>query len=370
MIYLDEAASAPPKPEVLQAMWPHLTSGFANPASRHEPGLEAERALGLARKQVAAHLGARASEIIFTSGGTEANNAAIKGIALSAPRGKHILVSALEHPSVAESAAWLVGFGFRVEQIPVGASGRVSPATLAELITPETTLVSIQTASNEVGTVQDIAALSEVSAHHAVPFHTDAVQAAGAMPLDVSTLGVQALSLAGHKIGTPKGIGVLYLRRRTPFQPLIHGGGQQADRRSGTENVAGAAAMAAALDSLDTEGTDWVRRRDDFISVVEAHAPGAALTGHRRHRLPGHASFIFAGRSGESILLDLEREGISCSSGSACHAGSTEPSPSLIAMGYSADEAQSAVRFSFGPHTPAEDLDKAARAVCRAVGAD
>lgn len=362
MIYLDEAASAPPRREVLEAMWPHLTSGFANPASRHEPGLAAEQALRRARKQVADHLGARASEIIFTSGGTESNNAAVKGIALAAPRGKHILVSAAEHPAVTQSAQWLQRFGFTVEPIPVDADGVVSVAALTELIRADTTLVSIQTASNEVGTVQDIPALSAAAAEHDVPFHTDAVQAAGAMRLNVTHLGVHALSLAGHKLGTPKGIGVLYLRRRTAFEPLIHGGGQQGERRSGTENVAGAVGMAQALQlSAEYDVDAWVRRRDEFIAQVEAS--GAQLTGHRTHRLPGHASFIVPGRSGESILLDLERQGVCCSSGSACDAESTEPSPVLSAMGLSAEEAQAAIRLTFGPQTPQEHLEHAAQAL-------
>ena len=362
MIYLDEAASAPPRREVLEAMWPHLTSGFANPASRHEPGLDAERALHQARRQVADHLGARASEIIFTSGGTESNNAAVKGIALAAPRGKHLLVSAAEHPAVTESAAWLQRFGFTLEYVPVDTDGVVSVAALADLIRPDTTLVSIQTASNEVGTVQDIAALSAVAAEHDVPLHTDAVQAAGSMPLDVNDLGVRALSLAGHKLGTPKGIGVLYLRRRTPFEPLIHGGGQQGNRRSGTENVAGAVGMAAALQlSAEHDVAAWGRRRDEFIAQVETS--GARLTGHRSHRLPGHASFIVPGRSGESVLLDLERQGVCCSSGSACDAESTEPSPVLTAMGYTAEDAQTAIRFTFGPLTPQEHLHRAAQAL-------
>lgn len=369
MIYLDEAASAPPERAVLEAMWPHLTSGFANPASRHEPGLDAERALERARRRVADHLGARASEIIFTSGGSESNNAAMKGVALAAPRGRHVVVSAMEHPAVTESAHWLGRFGFSVDYLPVDADGVVSADALTELIRADTTLVSIQSASNEVGTVQDIAALSAVTAEHGVPFHTDAVQAAGSMALDVTDLGVQALSLAGHKLGTPKGIGVLYLRRRTPFEPLIHGGGQQGDRRSGTENVAGAVGMAQALQvSAEHDADAWVRRRDEFIAQVEASGAGARLTGHRTRRLGGHASFVVPGRSGESILLDLERQGVYCSSGSACDAESSEPSAVLKAMGCSADEAQTAIRFTFGPQTPQEHLQQAGRALVQSLG--
>ncbi|GFZ97637.1 cysteine desulfurase family protein [Nesterenkonia alkaliphila] len=364
MIYLDEAASAPPKREVLEAMWPHLTSGFANPASRHDPGLAAERALEDARRQVAAHLGARPAEIIFTSGGTESDNAAVKGIALAAPRGRHVLVSAVEHPAVLESAEWLGRMGFQVQQIPVDTAGVVTPEALAGLLRPDTTLVSVQAANGEVGTVQDIASLSAVAAQHGVPFHTDAVQAAGAMPLDVDELGVQALSLAGHKLGTPKGVGALYLRRRTPFEPLIHGGGQQRGQRSGTENVAAAVGMAMALElavSRDVEA--WRRSSEQFVSAVEEAVPGARLTGHRTQRLPGHASFVLRGRSGESVLLDLQEQGVCCSSGSACAAGSSEPSPVLTAMGYSADQAQAALRFTFGAETPEDHLHRAVAAL-------
>ncbi|RLV56868.1 cysteine desulfurase [Aeromicrobium phragmitis] len=358
MSYLDEAATAPVRREVLEAMWPYLTQQFANPASQHEPGQLAARALEDARARVAARLGARPGEIVFTSGGTEADNAAVKGIALAAPRGRHVLVSAVEHPAVLESAAWLTRWGFEVQRVPVDHDGVVSPQSLRDLIRPDTTLVSIQYANNEVGTVQDVAVLAEVAAEYDVPFHTDAVQAAGALDLDVERLGVQAMALAGHKIGTPKGVGVLYLRRRVPFEPLVHGGGQQRGRRSGTENVASAVGMAVALETCAEPGASSVlgARRDRFVADVLAAVPTAELTGHATRRLPGNASFVFPGRSGESILLDLERQGIYCSSGSACAAGEDEPSHVLTAMGYDAALAQTAVRFTFGAGVSDEEL--------------
>ncbi|GAA1817432.1 cysteine desulfurase family protein [Nesterenkonia flava] len=365
-MYLDYAATAPPRREVLAAMWPHLTGSFGNPASRHELGLAAERALEDARARVAAQLGARPTEIVFTSGGTESDNAAIKGIALASARGKHVLISAVEHSAVRESALWLTRFGYEVQTLPVDAEGLVSPADLRAALREDTALVSVQYASNEVGTVQDLAGLSAVARERDVPFHTDAVQAAAALSLDVTELGVHAMSLSGHKLGTPKGIGVLYLRRRTPFEALIHGGGQQRDLRSGTESPAAAVGMATALElaAAEREGlAGWERRRDEFIAAVEASVPGAQLSGHRLRRLPGHASFVFPARSGESVLLDLEREGILCSSGSACHAGSSEPSPVLTAMGYPAEQAQTAVRFTFGQETTAEELHQVAQAL-------
>ncbi|TLP72937.1 cysteine desulfurase family protein [Nesterenkonia sphaerica] len=367
MIYLDEAAAAPPRREVLEAMWPYMTAHFANPASLHDPGLEAERGLTDARRRVAEHLGAQPAEVVFTSGGTESDNAAVKGIALAAPRGRHVLISAVEHPAVVESAAWLTRMGFTVERIPVDSEGLVSPESLQRLLRPDTTLVSVQLANGEVGTVQDLTALTAITADFGVPLHTDAVQAAGSMPLPVAELGVQALSLAGHKIGTPKGVGVLYVHRRTPIEPLIHGGGHQRGRRAGTENAAGAVGMAVALEraaAADLES--WRRRRDDFIAAVESHVPAARLTGHRTQRLPGHASFTFPGRSGESLLLDLQQRGVVCSSTSACASGETEPSPVLSALGLSPEEADSAVRFTFGADLPEQHLHHAVEAIRQA----
>ncbi|GAB3185148.1 cysteine desulfurase family protein [Nesterenkonia halophila] len=366
--YLDAAASAPVRRQVLEAMWPFLSAQHANPSSRHEPGLAAGRALEDARRRVARRLGARPVEIIFTSGGTEADNAAVKGIALADPRGRHVLISALEHPAVAESAAWLSRIGYTVETVPVDADGAVSPEALAARLREDTTLVSIQHASNEVGTVQDVTTLARLTGDAGARFHTDAVQAAGSEPLDVGALGVDALSLAGHKLGTPKGVGVLVLRRRTPFEPLLHGGGQQRGRRSGTEDVAGAVGMAAALELAAEDDVAGLRaRRDAFIAAVEDRVPGARLTGRRTARLAGHASFVVAGRSGESLLLDLERDGVLCSAGSACAAGSTEASPTLTAMGLDEELAQTAIRFSFGAGTTSAELERAAESLASAA---
>jgi cysteine desulfurase len=361
MIYLDEAATTPLKREVLAAMGPYLGPEFGNPSSHHEPGFHAKDALAEARVSVARVLGCRPSEITFTSGGTEADNLALKGIALGQPRGQHVIVSAVEHPAVLESAAWLERLGFQVTTIDVDRAGIVSPATLAEEVRDETTLVSIQYANNEVGTVQSIAELAAVAAAKGVPFHTDAVQAAGWLDLDVNAIGVQAMSISGHKLGAPKGIGVLYVNRWVEVEPLIHGGGQEAGRRSGTENVASAVGMAKALELASAAGSvdEVTVRRDAFIKRVEAL--GGELTGHRDQRLPGNASFVFPGRSGESILLDLERRGVVCSSGSACAAGSDEPSHVLTAMGYDREVAQTAVRFTFGRDVTEEQLTEAAK---------
>jgi cysteine desulfurase len=366
MIYLDEAATTPLKRDVLAAMGPYLGPEFGNPSSHHEPGFHAKAALDQARASVAGILGCRPSEITFTSGGTEADNLALKGVALGQPRGQHVVISAIEHPAVLESAAWLSRFGFHVTTLDVDHDGLVSPDVLAEALRDDTTLVSIQYANNEVGTVQSVAELAAVAAAKGVPFHTDAVQAAGSLGLDVRELGVQAMSISGHKLGAPKGVGVLYANRWLEVEPLIHGGGQEAGRRSGTENVASAVGMARALELAGGRGgseanLETTLRRDTFIKRVEAL--GGELTGHRTHRLPGNASFIFPGRSGESILLDLERRGVVCSSGSACAAGSDEPSHVLTAMGYDRQVAQTAVRFTFGRDVTGDQLDEAASAL-------
>jgi cysteine desulfurase len=367
VIYLDEAATTPVRRDVLEAMWPHLGPQFGNPSSHHEVGETARRTLDRARADVALVLGARPSEITFTSGGTESDNAAVKGIALAAPRGRHVVVSAVEHPAVLESAEFLERIGFEVTRLEVDSDGLVHPEALDAVLRDDTTLVSIQHANNEVGTIQPIAQLSALTAARGIPFHTDAVQSAGWLDLDVGRLGVQALSISGHKLGAPKGVGVLFLARRTPFEPLIHGGGQEGGRRSGTENVAAAVGMAAALRLARGPADDVVARRDAFVARVLADVPHARLTGHPSLRLPGSASFVLPGTSGESVLLELEARGIVCSSGSACAAGSDDPSHVLLAMGVEPEIAQTAVRFTFGRGTTDADLDEAAAELATAV---
>lgn len=373
-IYLDNAATSAVRREVLEAMWPHLTGAFGNPSSRHGRGEHAAAALAEARESVAGALGARPAEIIFTGGGTESNNLAIKGVSLAAPRGRHLVISAIEHPSVAESAAYLQrAHGFEVTTLAVDATGLVDPDRLAAALRPDTTLVSIMLANNEVGTVQPLATISGLARARGAVMHSDAVQAAGWLPLAVAELGVDTLTLAGHKIGAPAGVGVLYSRARVPLEPVLHGGGQERGRRSGTENVAGAVgfATALALAELDRErvAQAMTLNRDAFIAEVLATVPGASLTGHSSNRLPSSASFCFDGTSGEAVLLELERRDILCSSGSACSAGSDEPSAVLLALGIEPRLAQTAVRFSFSASTTAEQLAQAAAAVRAAVGA-
>lgn len=371
VIYLDEAATTPLRRDVLAAMGPYLGPAFGNPSSHHELGEAARAGLEQARADVAASLGARPGEVTFTSGGTESANTAVKGICLAQPRGRHVVVSAVEHPAVLESALWLGRIGYDVTLLDVDEHGAVDPGVLAAALRDDTTLVSVQHANNEVGTVQPVADLADVAAERGVPFHTDAVQSAAWLDVDVTRLGVQALSLSAHKLGGPKGAGVLWVRRGTRFEPLVHGGGQQGGRRSGTEDVPGAVGLAAALRQSrggPSTAEEVAARRDRFVAAVLAGVPGARLTGHPTSRLPGHASFVLPGRSGESVLLDLERRGIVCSSGSACHAGSDEPSHVLTAMGLEREVAQTALRFTFGVAVTDHQLAETADALVDVVG--
>lgn len=374
MIYLDNAATTPVRREVLEAIWPHLAGGFGNPSSHHRVGEAAAATLAEARRTVARVLGCRQSEVVFTSGGTEAANLGVLGIALGAPRGRHIITTPTEHEAVLESCDHLRRLhGFEITQLGTDASGLVDPDELRRVIRPGTTLVSVQYANNEVGTVQPIAELAQVAHEVGAPFHTDAVQAAGWLPLNVVALGVDALGISGHKLGAPQGIGALYLRGRLPVEPVLHGGGQERGKRSGTENVAGAVGLATALRLAEQEREEAARRmsslRDAFIATVLSETPGARLTGHPVRRLPANASFVFPGTSGEAVLLELEQRGIVCSSGSACAAGSDEPSHVLTAMGLPAEVAQTAVRFTLASTTTADELAEAAASVRSAVDA-
>ena len=372
MLYLDNAATTPVRPEVLDAMMPYLTRDFGNPSSHHTVGESAAGALDDARSRVAAVLGTRRGDVIFTSGGTEANNLAVKGIALAAltSRGaRRVVTSAIEHDSILESADYLRRLhGFVIDLLPVDAVGRVSPDDLAAALREDTALVSLGYANNEVGTVQDAAALAAVARGRGVPLHLDAVQAAGWLPLH--DLGADAVSLAGHKIGAPKGTGVLAVRGRVPLEPLLHGGGQERGRRSGTQDVAGAVGFAVALELAERERAEAAERvgalRDAFVKRVLEAVPRAAATGSQSHRLAGTAGFVFAGTSGEAILLELERRGVVTSSGSACAAGSDEPSHVLTALGIDADVARTAVRFTL-PRSLATTLDPVADALADAV---
>ena len=367
-IYLDNAATTPVRPEVLEAMAPYLTRYFGNPSSHHEVGAAAASALDDARARVAAVLGVRAGDVMFTSGGTESNNAAIKGLVLGSGR-RHLVTTAIEHESVLASADYLHRLhGVEVTHAPVDGTGTLTPEALGETLRDDTALVSVGYANNEIGTVQDAAALASVAHDRGVPLHLDAVQAAGWLPL--AGLGADAMTVAGHKIGAPKGTGILAVRGRLPFEPLLHGGGQERGRRSGTPDVAGAVAIARALELTEAERAEDAARvgalRDAFTARVLALLPGARVTGHPDRRLPATASFVFPGVNGETVLLELERRGVVSSSGSACAAGSDEASHVLLAVGVAPDDARTAVRFTL-PHGLQQSLDPVAHALAEAV---
>lgn len=375
MLYLDHAATGPVRPEVREAMLPFLAERYGNPSSHHTIGEDAAAVLADARRRVAAVVGMRPGDVIFTSGATEANNLALKGVAVAAllrtGRPGHLITSAIEHESVLASAEFLKrAHGMAVTRLPVDQDGLVSPDDLAASLRQDTVLVSLGYANNEIGTVQDAAALAAASAPARVPLHFDAVQAAGWLPL--AGTGADALSIAGHKVGAPQGIGALAIRGRIPLEPLLHGGGQERGRRSGTENVAGAVGLALALELAEAERCAATERvsalRDAFVAGVLALIPEARLTGHATRRLPGTASFTFSGVSGEAVLLELERRGVVSSSGSACAAGSDEPSHVLLALGIAPAVAQTSVRFSFG-HRAATDPAPLAEAVAASVAA-
>ncbi|MHC5795998.1 cysteine desulfurase family protein [Lacisediminihabitans sp. FW035] len=374
MIYLDSAATTAVRREVLEAMWPHLTTEYGNPSSHNEAGASAAAALADARARVAEVFGCRASEVVFTSGGTEGANLAVLGIALANPRGRHIVTTAIEHPAVLESCTHLERFhGFEITRLGVDGDGLVGLPEFTAALRGDTTLASVMYANNEIGTVQPLVSLARAAHAVGAALHTDAVQAPGSLPLDVRALGVDALSISGHKFGAPKGVGAVFLASRIAVEPLIHGGGQERGRRSGTENVAGAVGLAVALELAErsrlANADALARTRDGFIRDILSAVPRARLTGSLGSRLAGNASFTFAGRSGESIVLELERRGIVCSSGSACAAGSDEPSAVLLALGITPEVAQTAVRFSFTEAVGAEELGDVAREVSRAVAA-
>lgn len=357
-------------------------AGSANPSSVHSPGLRAKRQLGGARTQIADVFGARPADLVFTSGGTEANNLAIIGLALANPRGRHIVSTPIEHPSVLESCRYLERvFGYELTLLPVDAEGRVDPADAAALLRSDTTLVSIGLANAEVGTVQRLPEIAALARKHGVLVHTDAVQAAASLPVvfgrrdflpragtSSTDAGwwpgpdVDALSIASHKFGGPQGVGALLVRRHLPIEPILHGGGQEGGARSGTENVAAisgfAAAVAAHAANIGTRALALMESRDTLIERVLAQVPGARLTGHPTERLPGHASFVVSGVSGESMLVALDTAGLAVSSGSACAAGMDEPSPALIAMGIEPALAQTAIRFTLPEPLPEPSISR------------
>lgn len=370
-VYLDHAATTPLRPEVLDAMLPVFRDGWGNPSSAHARGREARATLDGARERIAAALGATPREIVLTSGGTESINLAIKGAAWAgSARGHRIVVSAVEHHAVENAARHLERYGFDIAVVPVDRYGRVDPDEVDAAVTDRTAVVSVMTANNEVGTVQPIRAIAErVRRHRGVLFHTDAVQAAPWLPLDVDDLGVDLLSIAGHKLGGPKGVGALYMRRGTNIVAQQHGGSQERYRRAGTEDVAYAVGLATALGLAVAERPETVPRvaglRDRLAAAIVGD--GVTLTGHQTERLPNNLSVVVAGAEGGSVTTILDLDGLACSTGSACATGSAEVSHVLTAMGYPEEEARGAVRLSLGRTTTVAEIDRASALVVAAV---
>lgn len=362
MIYADNAATTALSKTALDAMLPYYTSKYGNPSSLYAFGSDAKAALESARETVAGCLNADKSEIFFTSGGTEGDNWALRGVADAlSKKGKHILISSIEHHAILHTADWLNKHGFEVEKLPVDKYGIVKPETLKNALRPDTILVSIMLANNEIGTIEPIKELAEIAHKNKTLFHTDAVQAVGHIPVDVKDLGVDMLSLSGHKFHGPRGTGAMYIRKGTAILPLIHGGGQEKNRRSGTENVAGCVGLAAALkeccDNLDETMPKVTKCRDKIIREI-TKLPCTRLTGDPVNRLPSIASFTFEGIEGESILLQLDVRGICVSSGSACSSTSLEPSHTLIAIGLPHEVAHGSVRISLGEDITEAEADE------------
>lgn len=357
-IYLDYAATTPLDPRVEEAMRPFGRATFGNPSSLHAFGREARAALDAARDRIADLLGARAEEIIFTSGGTEADNLAIKGVARAMKgRGTHIVTTALEHHAVLEACQALKAEGFTVTYLQPDADGLISPAVVEQAITPETVLVSVMYANNEVGTVQPIAEIGRICRARRVPFHTDAVQAAGELPLNVRELQVDLMALSAHKVYGPKGAGALYVRSGTRLQPQIDGGGQEHERRSGTENVAGQVGFSIALQlARDPEETARILALREMLIDGLLQIPDSRLHGSRTQRLANNVNVGFAGVPGETLLLALDLAGIAVSTGAACSAGAVEPSHVLQSMGYPRLRAQESLRLTLGRYTTEAEI--------------
>jgi cysteine desulfurase len=364
MAYLDHAATTPMLPEAVEAVAAALRD-TGNPSSLHAAGRKARRLVEESRERVAAAIGATPYEVVFTGGGTEADNLAVKGIYWARRaadlRRRRVLASAVEHHAVVDSVEWLARHeDAEVSWLPVDRYGRVHPDALRAALGPDVALVSVMWANNEVGTVQPVAALAAVAAEHGVPFHTDAVQAVGTLPLDAAAAGVDALTLTGHKLGGPVGAGALVLGRNVECAPLLHGGGQEREVRSGTLNTAAIAGLAVATEVAVAARPETSARvaalRDDLVAGVLAVVPDAVLSGDPEDRLPGNAHFAFPGCEGDSLLMLLDARGVECSTGSACSAGVAQPSHVLLAMGLDPGLARGSLRFSLGHSSTRSDV--------------
>lgn len=363
IIYFDNAATTPIRPEVYDAMRPYIESCYGNPSSVYKLARESKKAIDLARKQVADAINADMDEIFFTGCGSESDNWAIKGVALALKdKGKHIITTNIEHHAILHTCEFLEENGYEVTYIPVDEYGMVSADDIKKAIRPDTILVSVMTANNEIGTIEPIKEIGAVCREKGVYFHTDAVQAVGHIKIDVKEMNIDLLSLSGHKIGAPKGIGALYIRKGVKIKNLIHGGQQEKGKRAGTENVIGIVALGKAIELAVSEMEDTTERlkylRDKIINGVLKNIEYSRLNGHPEERLPGNVNISFEFIEGESMLLMLDAKGICASSGSACTSGSLDPSHVLLAIGLPHEKAHGSLRISLGYQNTEEEVDK------------
>ena len=361
-VYLDYAATTPTDPEVIKAMQPFLFDKFGNPSSIHSFGQEAKKALEDSREAVALFLGADASEIVFTSGGTESNNFAIFGAAFALEKkGNHIVTTAIEHHAVSEPAKFLEKKGFQVTSVGVDKNGLVSPEDIKKAITDKTILISVMHANNEIGTIQPIAQIGKIAKEKGIYFHTDAVQTVGHIPVNVNELNADLLSLSAHKFYGPKGVGALYIRKGTRLERFLHGGDQEKGRRASTHNTPGIVGLAKAIslckDKMEEEARFQTSLRDKLIKEIQNKISETYLNGHPQQRLPNNANVSIKYIEGESILLNLDMLGIAASTGSACTSTSLEPSHVLLAIGLSPEIAHGSLRLTLGRWTKEEDID-------------
>lgn len=362
MIYLDNAATTKTAPEVVQAMLPYFTENYGNPSTIYSLGSASKKAVNEARRTIAGAIGARQEEIYFTAGGSEADNWALKATAEAyESKGKHIITTKIEHHAILHTCEYLEKRGFEVTYLNVDKDGLVDPEELKNAIRPDTILISVMFANNEIGTIEPIKEIGAIAKERGVLFHTDAVQAFGQVPINVDEMNIDMLSASGHKLNGPKGIGFLYIRSGLKLRSFIHGGGQERSRRAGTENVPGivglGAATARALAIMEEKAKKETELRDYLISRIEKEIPYCRLNGHRTRRLPGNVNFSFLYIEGESMLIMLDMKGICASSGSACTSGSLDPSHVLLAIGLKHEEAHGSLRMTLSEENTKEEID-------------
>ena len=365
-IYMDNAATTAVAPEVLKTMLPYFSEIYGNPSSIHSTGRDARRAVDAARKQVAQAIGAQPTEIYFTAGGSESDNWAIKGTAFAKrSKGNHIITTAIEHHAVLHTCQWLEKQGFQVTYLPVDEYGRVRVEDVEKAITDKTILISVMAANNEIGTLEPIAEIGKLAHEKGILFHTDAVQAVGAIPLDVNAMNIDMLSMSGHKFHGPKGIGALYIRKGVRPDVFMHGGAQERAQRAGTENLPGIIGMGKAIElatqNLEANAARMTRLRDKLIDGILAEIPDVRLNGHRTQRLPNNVNVSIRYIEGEALLLRLDLAGIAGSSGSACTSGSLDPSHVLLAIGLPHEIAHGSLRLSLGTDSTEEEVDEVLR---------